>query len=64
MPGQVKSKKIGRHKLRLFDDVKTYIRTFRIKRWIHKAEERQEWLKITRATKVKLEEEEREEQFN
>ena len=55
MPGQAREKrKIGRRKLRLFDDVQTDIRTFRIKRWMHKAQDRQEWLKITRATKVKL----------
>jgi hypothetical protein len=34
--------KIGRHKLRWFDDVQTDIRTLRIKIWNHKAKERQE----------------------
>jgi hypothetical protein len=31
---------------------------------MHKAQDRKEWVKITKETKVKLKEDEREEQFN
>jgi hypothetical protein len=48
-----KKRKIGRPKLRWFDDVQTDIRTLGIKRWMCKAQDRLEWARITREAKVK-----------
>ena len=50
-----KKRKIGRPKLRWFDDVQTDIRTLGIKRWMYKAQDGLEWARITKETKVKLE---------
>jgi hypothetical protein len=49
-----KKRKIGRPKLRWFDDVQTHRRTLGIKRWMYKAQDRLEWARITREPKVKL----------
>jgi hypothetical protein len=49
-----KKRKIGRSKLRWFDDVQTDIRTLGIKRWMYKARDRLERARITREAKVKL----------
>ena len=49
-----KKRKIGRPKLRWFDDVQTDIRTLGIKRWTCKARDRLEWARITKEAKVKL----------
>ena len=49
-----KKRKIGRPKLRWFDDVQTDIRTLGIKRWMYKAQDRLQWARITREAKVKL----------
>jgi hypothetical protein len=46
--------KIGRPKVRWFDDVQTDTRTLGIKRWMYKAQDRLEWARITREAKVKL----------
>ena len=50
-----KRRKIGKPKLRWFDDVQTDIRTLGIKKWMYKAQDRLEWARITKETKVKLE---------
>jgi hypothetical protein len=47
-----KKRKIDRPKLKWFDDVQTNIRTLGIKRWMYKAQDRQEWARITREAKV------------
>jgi hypothetical protein len=49
-----KKRKIGRPKLRQFDDIQTDIRTLGIKRWMCKVQDRVEWARITREAKVKL----------
>jgi hypothetical protein len=49
-----KKRKFGRPKLRWFDDVQTDIRTLGIKSWMCKAQDRLEWVRITREAKVKL----------
>jgi hypothetical protein len=49
-----KKRKIGRSKLRWFDDVQTDIRTLGIKRWMYKGRDRLKWARITREAKVKL----------
>jgi hypothetical protein len=49
-----KKQKIGRPKLRWFDDVQTDIRTLGIKRWMYNVQDRLEWARITREAKVKL----------
>jgi hypothetical protein len=49
-----KKRKIGRPKLRWFDDVQTDIRILGIKRWMCKALDRLKWTRITREAKVKL----------
>jgi S-adenosylmethionine:diacylglycerol 3-amino-3-carboxypropyl transferase len=49
-----KKRKIGRPKLRWVDEVQADIITLRIKRWICKAHDRQEWARITKEAKVKL----------
>jgi hypothetical protein len=49
-----KKRKMGRPKLRWFDEVQTYIRTLGIKRWMYKVQDRLEWARITREAKVKL----------
>jgi hypothetical protein len=49
-----KKLKIGRSKLRWFDDVQTDIRTLGIKRWMYKVQDRLEWARITMEAKVKL----------
>jgi hypothetical protein len=49
-----KKRKIGRPKLRWFDDVQTDIRILGIKSWMCKAQDRLEWERITREAKVKL----------
>jgi hypothetical protein len=49
-----KKRKIGRPQLRSFVVVQTYIRTLGIKRLMYKAQERLEWARITRESKVKI----------
>ena len=49
-----KKRKIGRPKLRWFDNIRTDIRTLGIKRLIYKAQDRLEWARITKEAEVKL----------
>ena len=52
MPNWIKSKKLV--DLNEDNDVQTDIRTLGVKRWLYKAQDRQEWARITREAKVKL----------
>jgi hypothetical protein len=49
-----KKQKIGRPKLRWFDDVQTDIRTLGIKRRMYKVQDRLEQARFTREAKVKI----------